>query len=195
MIDLILCFSPHSVADGMRATFSYPSIPFNGLGSIGQSLTYQSIQYLGDDFWRTIEKYRFLLFSMRFTIVPAMNQTEQYLGQQILARIQGVATYTLALSGTPWRSDKFPIVLAEYSDPEGKLFCDYQYGLAQAIADSVCRKPKIVLVDNEHLTISEGFEKKSFASILELLKQSKTSYQDVIHNTQAMEYILGLIQT
>ncbi|MEF1338020.1 helicase-related protein, partial [Vibrio rotiferianus] len=47
-------------------------------------------------------------------------------------------------------------------------------------------------VDNEHLTISEGSEKKSFASILELLKQSKTSYQDVIHNTQAMEYILGL---
>ncbi len=96
------------------------------------------------------------------------------------------------MSGTPWRSDKFPIVLAEYSDPEGKLFCDYQYGLAQAIADNVCRKPKIVLVDNEHLTISEGSEKRSFASILELLKQSKTSYQDVIHNTQAMEYILGL---
>ena len=82
--------------------------------------------------------------------------------------------------------------MAEYSDPEGKLVCDYQYGLAQAITDNVCRKPKLVLVDNEHLTISEGSGRKSFASILELLKQSKTSYQDVIHNVQAMEYILGL---
>ncbi|MCA3903869.1 DEAD/DEAH box helicase family protein [Vibrio vulnificus] len=196
MIDLILCFSPSvSVADGMRATFSTTiNCAFNGsLGSIGQSLTYQSIQYLGDDFWRTIEKYRLLVV---FDEIHHCSGDEpdraNIWGQQILARIQGIATYTLALSGTPWRSDKFPIVLAEYSDPEGKLFCDYQYGLAQAIADNVCRKPKLVLVDNEHLTISEGSEKKSFASILELLKQSKTSYQDVIHNTQAMEYVLGL---
>ncbi|ELB2803040.1 DEAD/DEAH box helicase family protein [Vibrio alginolyticus] len=196
MIDLILCFSPSvAVADGMRATFSITiNCPFNGsLGSIGQSLTYQSIQYLSDDFWRTIEKYRLLVV---FDEIHHCSGDEpdraNIWGQQILARIQGVATYTLALSGTPWRSDKFPIVLAEYSDPEGKLFCDYQYGLAEAISDNVCRKPKIVLVDNEHLTISEGSEKKSFASILELLKQSKTSYQDVIHNTQVMEYILAL---
>ena len=196
MIDLILCFSPSiSVADGLRATFSITTkCPFNGsLGSIGQSLTYQSIQYLGDDFWRTIEKYRLLVVFDEIHHCSGDDlERANIWGQQILARIQGVATYTLALSGTPWRSDKFPIVLAEYSDPEGKLFCDYQYGLAQAIADNVCRKPKLVLVDNEHLTISEGSEKKSFASILELLKQSKTSYQDVIHNTQAMEYILGL---
>ncbi len=196
MIDLILCFSPSvSVADGMRATFSTTiNCPFNGcLGSIGQSLTYQSIQYLGDHFWRTIEKYRLLVV---FDEIHHCSGDEpdraNIWGRQILARIQGVATYTLALSGTPWRSDKFPIVLAEYSDPEGKLVCDYQYGLAQAITDNVCRKPKLVLVDNEHLTISEGSGRKSFASILELLKQSKTSYQDVIHNVQAMEYILGL---
>ena len=196
MIDLILCFSPSvSVADGMRTTFSITiNCPFNGsLGSIGQSLTYQSIQYLGDDFWRTIEKYRVLVvFDEIHHCSGDEPERANIWGQQILARIQGVATYTLALSGTPWRSDKLPIVLAEYSDPEGKLFCDYQYGLAQAILDNVCRKPKIVLVDNEHLTISEGSEKKSFASILELLKQSKTSYQDVIHNTQAIEHILGL---
>lgn len=196
MVDLILCFSPSiSVADGMKATFSrIIGCPFNGgLGTIGESLTYQSIQFIDEKFWRTIEKYRlFVVFDEIHHCSGDEPDRANIWGQQILARLSGIATYTLALSGTPWRSDKFPIVMAEYSDPEGKLFCDYQYGLAQAISDGVCRNPKIVLVDNEHLTISDGTEKKSFASILELLKQSKTSYQDVIHNSQAMEYILGL---
>lgn len=33
---------------------------------------------------------------------------------------------------------------------------------------------------------------ESFSSILEMLKQTKTSYQSVIHNQEAMEYLLGL---
>jgi superfamily II DNA or RNA helicase len=196
MIDLLLCFSPSiSVADNLKTTFSIiTGCPFNGgLGSIGQSLTYQAIQFLDESFWRTIEKYRvFVVFDEIHHCSGDELDTANVWGQQILTRIQDIATFTLALSGTPWRSDRFPIVMAEYSDPEGQLICDYQYGLAKAISDNVCRKPKIVLVDNEHLTISEGTEKKSFASILELLKQSKTSYQDVIHNNEAMEYILGL---
>ncbi|MEP7766309.1 hypothetical protein ABKW33_20350, partial [Sanguibacter sp. 26GB23] len=72
-------------------------------------------------------------------------------GEQILA-IQNLAKYTLALSGTPWRSDLVPIAMSEYTDPEGQLICDYQYGLKQAIDDGVCRRPRIVLVDNEHLS-------------------------------------------
>jgi superfamily II DNA or RNA helicase len=196
MIDLLLCFSPSiSVADNLKTTFSIiMGCPFNGgLGSIGQSLTYQAIQFLDESFWRTIEKYRvFVVFDEIHHCSGDELDTANVWGQQILTRIQDIATYTLALSGTPWRSDRFPIVMAEYSNPEGQLLCDYQYGLAQAISDNVCRTPKIVLVDNDHLTISEGTEKKSFSSILELLKQSKTSYQDVIHNSEAMEYILGL---
>lgn len=196
LVDLILCFSPSvSVADSMQSTFSrIIECPFNGsMGAIGQSLTYQSIQFLGDSFWRTIRKFRlFVVFDEIHHCSGEEHDKANVWGQQILTRIQGIATYTLALSGTPWRSDKCPIVMAEYTDPDGKLCCDYQYGLAQAISNNVCRKPKIVLVDNENLTISEGAEKKSFASILELLKQSKASYQDVIHNHQAMEYILGL---
>ncbi len=113
-------------------------------------------------------------------------------GQQILSKVQGLATYTLALSGTPWRSDSLPIVMAEYSDPDGQLLVDYQYSLKQAIEDRVCRSPKIVLVDNEHLTITGSKEVQSFSSILELLKQTKTSYQSIIHNDEAMEYLLGL---
>ncbi|NMU18794.1 diguanylate cyclase, partial [Vibrio parahaemolyticus] len=85
-----------------------------------------------------------------------------------------------------------PITLAKYSDTEGRILCDYQYSLKQAITDKVCRSPKIVLIDNEHLSISEGGESKSFSSIPELLKQSATPYQSILQNADAMTYILGL---
>lgn len=96
------------------------------------------------------------------------------------------------MSGTPWRSDSLPIVMSEYSDPEGQILVDYQYTLQQAIVDKVCRSPKLVLVDNEHLSVTSDEKVESFSSILEMLKQTKTSYQSVIHNQEAMEYLLGL---
>ncbi|GEA51162.1 diguanylate cyclase [Vibrio inusitatus NBRC 102082] len=113
-------------------------------------------------------------------------------GLQVLTKIQGLATYTLALSGTPWRSDSLPIVMGKYSDPDGQLLVDYQYTLKQAIEDGVCRAPKITLIDNEHLSVTNSEKVESFSSILEMLKQTKASYQSVIHNQEAMEYLLGL---
>jgi hypothetical protein len=50
----------------------------------------------------------------------------------------------------------------------------------------------IVLVDNEHLTISSESETQSFSSILELLEESNTSYLSVIQNREAMTYLLSL---
>jgi superfamily II DNA or RNA helicase len=49
-----------------------------------------------------------------------------------------------------------------------------------------------VLVDNEHLTVTNDEDKQSFPSILEMLKQTKTSYQSVLHNQEAMEHLLDL---
>ncbi len=196
LIDLVLCFSPTlSVADSIKGTFSKTlHCTFNGgLGSIGQSLTYQSIQFLNDEFWRILTSYRvFVVFDEIHHCSGSEMEGANAWGQQILSKVQGLATYTLALSGTPWRSDSLPIVMAEYSDPDGQLLVDYQYSLKQAIEDRVCRSPKIVLVDNEHLTITGSKEVQSFSSILELLKQTKTSYQSIIHNDEAMEYLLGL---
>ncbi len=48
------------------------------------------------------------------------------------------------------------------------------------------------MVDNEHLTVTNDEKMESFSSILEMIKQTKTSYQSVIHNEDAMEYLLGL---
>lgn len=196
MVDLVLCFSPSlTVSDGIKKTFS--SIlghTFNGgMGAIGQSLTYQSIQFLNDEFWQALKSFRVfvVLDEIHHCSGPDIENANMW-GQQVLTKILELATYTLALSGTPWRSDSLPIVLGEYSDPDGQLLVDYQYTLKQAIDDGVCRTPKIVLIDNEHLSVSSNERTESFSSILEMLKQTKASYQSVIHNQEAMEYLLGL---
>ncbi|HIF9258716.1 TPA: DEAD/DEAH box helicase [Photobacterium damselae] len=196
MVDLVLCFSPSlTVSDGIKRTFSQTlNCTFNGgLGSIGQSLTYQSIQFLNDEFWKTLRNHRvFVVFDEIHHCSGSKLENANVWGQQVLIKIQDLATYTLAMSGTPWRSDSLPIVMSEYSDPEGKLLVDYQYTLRKAIVDRVCRSPKLVLVDNEYLSVTSDEKVESFSSILEMLKQTKTSYQSVIHNQDAMEYLLGL---
>ncbi|MFA0694410.1 DEAD/DEAH box helicase [Vibrio lentus] len=196
MVDLVLCFSPSlTVSDGIKRTFSsILKCTFNGgMGSVGQSLTYQSIQFLNDEFWQTLRNHRvFVVFDEIHHCSGSEVENANIWGQQVLTKIQGLATFTLALSGTPWRSDSLPIVMGEYSDPDGQLLVDYQYTLKQAIADGVCRRPKIVLVDNEDLSVSSREKVESFSSILEMLKQTKSSYQSVIHNQEAMEYLLGL---
>ena len=195
MIDLVLCFSPSlSVAEGMKKTFAWKlECSFNGgLGSLGGSYTYQSIRFLDKNFWATVNKYRVLVVfdEIHHCSFEEDGRSNSW-GIEIVSKIQGMARYTLALSGTPWRSDRLPIVMAEYSDPEGVLICDYQYGLQQAVADGVCRQPKIVLIDNEHLSIKIGSNNQHYSSILDCLKQSELSYQSVIHNEDAMNYILN----
>ncbi|WP_234912453.1 DEAD/DEAH box helicase, partial [Vibrio anguillarum] len=193
-IDLVLCFSPSlTVSESIKRTFSWKlDCSFNGgLGSLGASYTYQTIRFLGDDFWSTMSKHRvFVVFDEIHHCSYEEQGRSNVWGEQVLAKIQGLAKYTLALSGTPWRSDSLPIAMADYTDPEGQLIFDYQYGLKQAIQDQVCRRPKIVLVDNEHLTIDGKGEMQSFSSILNLLKESDISYQSVIHNEEAMGYLL-----
>nr|WP_254105446.1 DEAD/DEAH box helicase family protein [Aliivibrio fischeri] len=196
MVDLVLCFSPSlTVSTGIKRTFSQAlNCTFNGsLGTIGQSLTYQSIQFLNNEFWKTLHNYRvFVVFDEIHHCSGTEVENANVWGQQILTKIQGLATYTLAMSGTPWRSDSLPIAMGEYSDPDGQLLIDYQYTLKQAIIDKVCRAPKIVLVDNENLSVTSDQKVESFSSIIEMMKQTKTSYQSVIHNQDAMEYLLGL---
>ncbi|YCO02806.1 DEAD/DEAH box helicase [Vibrio sp. VNB-15] len=195
MIDLVLCFSPSlSVAEGMKKTFSWKlECSFNGgLGSLGGSYTYQSIRFLDENFWNTVSKYRVLVVfdEIHHCSFDDEGRSNSW-GLEIVSKIQSFARYTLALSGTPWRSDRLPIVMAEYSDPEGMLICDYQYGLQQAVENEVCRRPKIVLIDNEHLSVKAGSDNQHFVSILDCLKQSDVSYQSVIHNEDAMNYILN----
>ena len=195
-IDIIVCFSPTAtVAQSVQHTFKHVlEKDFSGkLGSVGQSFTYQSLQFLCENFWKNLSNQRVLAIFDEIHHCSGTNlENSNSWGEQIISKVQNSATYTLALTGTPWRSDKLPITLSSYSDPDGQIICDYQYTLRQALLDNVCRKPTITLIDNQYLQLTDSEEKKSYSSIKSFLSESKASYSTIIQNEDAMEYILNL---
>jgi len=106
--------------------------------------------------------------------------------------IQDQAAYTLALTGTPWRSDTSRIVLSRYLDGSKKIECEYAYGLSEAIADNVCRIPRVIIIDNDNISITEKNETRSFSSFKDLLSLSVFPYQEVIKNDRVMIYLIEL---
>jgi superfamily II DNA or RNA helicase len=66
-----------------------------------------------------------------------------------LSRALELAKYRLALTGTPWRSDKrSPIPFVRY-DESGKVIVDTSYEYGQAVADGVCRRLEFDAYDGE----------------------------------------------
>ncbi|MGM0857299.1 MAG: DEAD/DEAH box helicase [Pseudomonadota bacterium] len=199
-IDFVICFAPtREVVAGIQRTFSAVLNQRFGdtLASVGAAYTYQSMEYHPEEFWTLFTEYRTLtIFDEMHHCAghdPLLSNTW---GQQIIERIQNAATYTLALSGTPWRSDELPIALARYSDPEGKLVCDYRYDLQTAIQDNVCRSPRITLVDNPLIRLTEESENtasvRAFSSFQQLLGESPISYEDLLRHDDILNAVLDL---
>ncbi|MDW7749024.1 DEAD/DEAH box helicase [Halomonas sp.] len=199
-IDLVLCFAPScQVVDGFRTTFAdVLGKRLDGLvGAVGGAYTYQAMEHRDETFWRLLDEYRvFVVFDEIHHCAGHDPLLSNAWGQQILQRIQDRAAYTLALSGTPWRSDDLAIALARYSSPEGELICDYRYGLQEAIADGVCRSPRIILLDNQEVQLTETLETEStvklFPSIAALLGKSPITYEDLLRHDDVIHQILGL---
>ena len=198
-IDFVLCFSPSiTISQSIRHTFSKRfKSRFDGIiGAIGCSYTYQNIQFFKEDFWQLLRKNRVLvIFDEIHHCAGSSLEDANTWGEEIIQNIQQQAAYTLALTGTPWRSDKAPIVLSSYIDSDRNdnavIQCDYVYGLKEAVHDNVCRRPKLVLIDNEKLSVkNENNQYKFFGSFKELLKESMVSYQSVITNNHVMRHIL-----
>lgn len=200
MIDLVVSFAPSKeVVQGFRATLeSVVGGKFDGLlGASGTALTYQSMDYLSEDFWSLFYNYRVLaIFDEIHHCAVQESGVSNLWGQLIVKRIQESAAYTVGLSGTPWRSDEMGIALARYSTPEGRLICDFRYSLADAVVEKVCRSPQIMLVDNSdvQLTVSSlgNCQVKTFKSISNLLKDPAVSYQDLLVNEPALRHMLQL---
>lgn len=194
MIDFVICFSPSkTVSSSIQSSFSKTlQDEMDGkFGSLGISMTYQSITHLDDTFWKKLSKYRVLCVFDEIHHCGGNNELNSNAwGQHILCKIQNVATYTLALTGTPWRSDLIPITLASYSVPDGEIVCNYQYTLKQAITDKVCRRPKITLIDCEFPQISSQGHTVTYKSINELFKDSELSYSSLLNNRKANLYLL-----
>lgn len=199
-IDLVLCFAPScQVVDGFRSTFAAVlGKRLDGLlGAVGAAYTYQAMDYRDEAFWRLLDDYRvFAVFDEIHHCAGHDPLLSNAWGQQILQRIQDRAAFTLALSGTPWRSDDRAIALARYSSPEGHLICDYRYGLREAIADGVCRAPRIVLLDNQKVKLTEELETEStvrlFPSIAKLLGESPVTFEELLRHDEVIDQLLGL---
>lgn len=194
-IDFVLCFAPTSeVTRSITATFSeILSNPFDGkVGALGGAFTYQSLQYLPESFWDLLTRYRVMvvLDEIHHCAGSDFGNANSW-GIEVIRNIQNKARFTLALSGTPWRSDDAPIVLANYSDPGGKVICDFEYTLSNAVADRVCRFPKAVLIEHDQIRLSTGDdEAQTFRSIEELLASKKIQYESLIKNETVMDYML-----
>jgi len=167
------------------------------IGAIGAAFTYQAMEYRDERFWQLLDDYRVLVvFDEIHHCAGHDPLLSNAWGQQILHRIQDRAAFTLALSGTPWRSDNRAIALARYSTPEGHLICDYRYGLKEAIADRVCRSPRIVLLDNQKVKLTEELGADStvrlFPSIARLLGESPVTYEELLRHDEVIDQLLDL---
>ncbi|MBC3879968.1 DEAD/DEAH box helicase family protein [Undibacterium sp. LX40W] len=193
-IDLVLCFSPSvTVASNFELSLSaITNLRMDGLlGSKGRSLTYQGMLHLDESFWRLFDTNRiFVIFDEIHHCAGDGPDNTNAWGQKIIENIQGRAAYTLALTGTPWRSDQVPIVLARYCQ-DNRIKCDYVYGLPQAVADNVCRTPQITLIDNDNVTVRRNSENFNYSSFEQLLKDSKCTYQQLIENEELIVYLVG----
>jgi superfamily II DNA or RNA helicase len=192
-IDLVLCFSPSVIVshDFQSALEIHTNSRMDGLlGSKGRSLTYQAMLFLDDSFWKLFDTNRiFVIFDeIHHCAGDSLGNANSW-GQIIIQKIQGRANYTLALTGTPWRSDKIPIALSSYCQNQ-RIHCDYVYGLAQAVEDNVCRTPQITLIDNDRITVNHNNQIAHFSSFEDLLKNSNCSYHNLIDNNEIIGYFV-----
>ena len=198
LIDLIICLSPSSFVsqDFSQSLQLIINERFDGLlGAKGHSLTYQNLQYLDENFWQLFHRYRvFVIFDEIHHCAGSNIDNANAWGEQIILNIQDKAKYTLALTGTPWRSDAAPIVLSNYMHPSNKIACDYVYGLSEAINDDVCRVPQIIAIDNNNISVVDDEETKTFTSFKCLLSQSIIPYQEIIENDKVIKYVISSAQ-
>ncbi len=193
LIDIVLCLSPASIVshDFRTELEKQCNKRLDGtLGSFGCALTYQGMLCLDNDFWALLDDFRvFIIFDeIHHCSGSEFSQTNSW-GEKIITHIQGKAAYTLALTGTPWRSDSIPIVLSNYCEKK-TIQCDYSYNLQQAITDYVCRTPHITMIDNEHITFEHEGNFEKYGSFKEILSEDKCRYQSLIENDDLLIYTL-----
>jgi len=194
-IDLVICFTPSiNVTNSFQKNLeAITEKRMNGrIGSSGQVLTYHNLSFLPGSFWEVFREYRvFVIFDEIHHCGGHDIHLSNSWGEKILRNIRSRAAYTLALSGTPWRSDKLPIALARYSGDPSKLECDYIYPLEQAILDGVCRIPKVIAIDNDHIRYTDTVDDSvDYKSIRELLSDTSVSYSDLLQHRSMIIFIL-----
>jgi superfamily II DNA or RNA helicase len=194
-IDYVVCFSPSRiVSQSIEETFEKTlKRKFNGrLGAIGASRTYHSLSNAAELINDLAATRVLVIFDEIHHCAGNGESPANAWGLQLLTTIQHLATYTLSLTGTPWRTDTLPISFAKYSDPEGNIICDYSYDLVDAIKDKVCRMPQITAIDIEKVTVKGLGKFETYTSLQSLLSEGEVSYQTVIRHPEVIKHLLSL---
>lgn len=196
-IDLVICFSPSvSVSLDFRKELEITTgFSFDGLlGSKGSCLTYHGMLYASESFWALFRRFRVFAIFDEIHHCAGDGETEgNSWGNHIITNIQGLATFTLALSGTPWRSDGCPVTLLNYST-QGTIRIDYEYGLSRAITEGVCKSPVITLIDNQSIIFKSRDSQSRHSSIKALMENESVSYYDILVTKDIIRHTLGIAQ-
>lgn len=193
-VDYIVCFSPSRiVCQSIEQTFERVlHRKFNGrLGSLGMSRTYHSLNNTAELLSDLSNSRVLVIFDEIHHCAGDGDSPSNAWGMQLLATIQNLATYTLSLTGTPWRTDTLPIPFAKYTDPEGNILCDFSYDIVEAIKDSVCRMPKITAIDLEHVIVKKNHQLHTYQNLQNLLEEGGVSYQAIIKHPEVIKYLLS----
>ncbi len=191
-IDLVVCFAPSIIVatDFQAALTAQSGERFDGrLGAKGLTLTYQSMLTQPEAFWALFQKHRvFAIFDEIHHCAGQGVEDANAWGAPLITRIQDHAAYTLALTGTPWRSDQRPIALARYGNHQ--IECDYRYGLDRAINDGVCRIPQLTLIDNEDIRLIRDGKSEHFRSLKALVDSETCRYDEILRAEALITYSL-----
>lgn len=197
MVDYVVCVAPSlAVKDGLKATFEKVlSRPMDGLfNAVGISMTYQSLSGLASTLIKRLSNYRLAVVVDEIHHCGGLEKTHATAWANPLLALtnQRVHSYTLSLSGTPWRTDGLPVTTLHYDQLLSPKM-HFSYGLTEAIEDGVCRSPTIMAIDNEQWTITgTNATDTSHDSLASLLQEDGLSYQMVLNNPRFVNHMLCL---
>jgi superfamily II DNA or RNA helicase len=194
-IDFVICFSPSvTTAKGMQNTLEdILNAPLTGrMGAKGVCVTYQSLNHKDMGFWDVFRQHRvFAIFDEIHHCGGNDINDANVWAQHILVNVQSHAYFTLALSGTPWRSDNRPVTLSKYSELDGSIHCDFEYGLADAISEKVCRIPYVTVIENDNIRLASNTDGPLvYKSIQQMLLDESVSYQTVVEADSVIDFCL-----
>ncbi|MEP4556871.1 DEAD/DEAH box helicase [Cobetia amphilecti] len=130
-------------------------------------------------------------------------------GKALLSLEQHVR-FTLALSGTPWRTDGSCLPLLHYHEhdtssspkaahrPSRHLVPDFVYSLRDAIDDQVCRTPTIHLLDNRDILLRTRSASaylttvQRYQSLPALMRHPKVPYASLVRHRELSRHLLML---
>lgn len=193
-IDYIVCFSPSRiVCQTIEHTFEHVlHRKFNGrLGALGTSRTYHSLINTTELISDLSNSRVLVIFDEIHHCAGDGDSQANVWGMQVIATIQNLATYTLSLTGTPWRTDTLPIPFAKYTDPEGNILCDFSYDIIDAIKDNVCRMPQITAIDLQHVVVKKNHQLQSYDNLQNLLEDGGISYQAIVKHPEVIKHLLS----